>query len=103
MTQSIPSLQIEKLYRRAQNRCDIRVCNFLLRQFGLIKALSRRSFNCYFNTFNSAGAILNCGIEIERVSRMMSMPMSISLLGGTPGRSFGKTSGNFFTNETEID
>ena len=32
---------------------------------------------------------------------MMSTPKSISLLGGTPSISLGKTSGNSFTTETE--
>ncbi|KAK4737145.1 hypothetical protein R3W88_000842 [Solanum pinnatisectum] len=62
---------------------------------GLMKPLSRRSFNCSFNSLSSAGAILLGGIEIGWVSGRRSIPKSISLSGGTPRRSSGNTSGNY--------
>ena len=67
---------------------------------GRMKPLFNRSLNYSFSSFNYAGAILYGRIEIGRVSGMMSMPKSISLSGGTLGRSSAKTSGNSFTIET---
>ena len=64
---------------------------------GQIKTLSNRSFSCSFNSFNSIGVILYGNIEIGQVSGMMSMPKSISLSGGTQGRSSRKTSRNSLT------
>jgi len=59
---------------------------------GRMKPFSRRSFNCSFNSFNSDGAIIYSRIWIGRVSGSLPIPKS-SLLGGTLGRSSGKTSG----------
>ena len=50
---------------------------------GLMKPLSRRSFNFSFNSLTSAGSILYGEIEIGWVSGRRSIPKSISLLGGT--------------------
>ena len=62
-----------------------------------MKSVSNKSFNCSFISFNIAGSILYGRIEIGRVSRMMSMVKSISLSGGTLGKSSGKTYGNSIT------
>ena len=68
---------------------------------GPIKPLSRRSAGYSFNFFNSAEAILYGEIEIGQVSGNTSMPKSISLSGGIPRRSSGKTSKNSFTTGTD--
>ena len=68
---------------------------------GQIKPLSNRSFSFSLNSLNTTGAILYGEIKIVRVSRMMSMRKSISILRGTPGRSWGKTSRNSFTIVTD--
>ena len=44
--------------------------------------LSNKSFNCSFSSFISVGAILYGGIEIGRVSGIMSMPKSSLFLEG---------------------
>ncbi|PHT66191.1 hypothetical protein T459_30616 [Capsicum annuum] len=63
--------------------------------------LSKRSFNYSFNSLSSAGAILYGKIDIGRVSGKRSMPKSISLSGGIPRRSSGKTSEYSFTIGTD--
>nr|WMB96864.1 hypothetical protein [Solanum melongena]WMB97137.1 hypothetical protein [Solanum aethiopicum] len=67
----------------------------------LTNPFSNKSLSCSFNTFNSARAILYGGIEIGWVSGRTSIPKSISLSGGTPGRSSGNTLGNSFTIGTD--
>ena len=69
--------------------------------FGRMKPLSNISFSYSFISFHSVDATLYGVIEIGGVSGMTSMPKSISLLGGTPGRSSGKTSGKSLTIGTE--
>src|SRR5688572_8995791 len=66
-----------------------------------MKPFSSKSFNCSFNSFNSAGAIRYGGIEIGWVSGRRSIPNSISLSGGIPGNSSGNTSKNSLTTETD--
>ncbi|KAK4717889.1 hypothetical protein R3W88_016227 [Solanum pinnatisectum] len=68
---------------------------------GRMKPLSKKSFNCSFNSFNSAGAIWLRGIEIGCVSRKRSISKSLSLSRGILGKSSRNTSGNSFT--IEID
>ncbi|KAK4708663.1 hypothetical protein R3W88_029588 [Solanum pinnatisectum] len=68
---------------------------------GLMKPLSKRSFNCSFNSLSSAGAILVERIKMGWVFGRRSISKLISLSGGTPGRSFGNTSGNSFTTRTD--
>src|SRR5579862_8105877 len=64
---------------------------------GLTKPLSNNSCNCVFNSPNSAGAIRQGAKEIGAVPGSSSIVKSISLTGGKPGISSGKTSGNFQT------
>ena len=59
---------------------------------GLIKPLSSNSCNCYFNSFNSVGAIRYGEIDIGFVPCNKSILNSISLSGANPGKSSGKTS-----------
>ncbi|KAK4737181.1 hypothetical protein R3W88_000878 [Solanum pinnatisectum] len=68
---------------------------------GLMKPLSRRSFNCSFNSLSSAGAILLGGIKIGWVYGMRSIPKSISLSGGTSRKSSGNTFENSLTTRTD--
>ncbi|KAK4737051.1 hypothetical protein R3W88_000748 [Solanum pinnatisectum] len=68
---------------------------------GLMKPLSRRSFNYSFNSLSSARAILLGGIEIGWVFGRRSIPKSILLPGGTPGKSSGNNFGNSLTTGTD--
>ena len=68
---------------------------------GLMKPLSRRSFNCFFNSLSSAWDIHWGGIEIGWVSGRRSIQKSIFLSGGTPGRPFGNIYGNSQTTGTD--
>ena len=70
-------------------------------ELGRIKPFSSKSFNCSFNSFNSAGAILYGGIDIGVVPGNTSMEKSISRSGGKPGSYSGNTSGNSFTTGTD--
>ncbi|KAK4726980.1 hypothetical protein R3W88_031897 [Solanum pinnatisectum] len=58
---------------------------------GLMKPLSRRSFNSSFNSLSSAGTILYGEIKIGWVSGKRLIPKSISLSRGTSGRSSGNS------------
>ena len=64
---------------------------------GRIKSFSKRSFNFTFNYFISSGDIPYGRIEIGRVSRKTSIPKFISLVEGTPRRSYIMTFRNSFT------
>jgi hypothetical protein len=55
--------------------------------------LSSNSCNCFFSSTNSAGGILYGLLEMGVVPGYNSMANSISLSGGIPSNSFGKTSG----------
>ena len=68
----------------------------------LMKPLYRRSFNYSFSSLSSAGAIMSEGIEIGWVRGKRSIPKSISLSGGTPGRSSKNTFGNTQTTGTDL-
>ncbi|PHT72241.1 hypothetical protein T459_23026 [Capsicum annuum] len=68
---------------------------------GLMNPLSRRFFNYSFNSLSSVGAILYGRIDTGLVSGRRSILESISLLGGTLGRSSGNTSGNSYANDTD--
>ena len=58
---------------------------------------SNNSSICFLNSANSAGAMRYGGIEIGEVPGIKSIQNSISLSGGRPGNSSGKTSQNSST------
>ncbi|PHT72062.1 hypothetical protein T459_22847 [Capsicum annuum] len=68
---------------------------------GLMNPSSKRSFNCSFNSLSFTEAILYGGIDMGKVFGIWSIPKSISLMGGTPGRSSKNTSENSFTTGTD--
>ena len=67
------------------------------KKLGLMKPLSKSSYSCIFNSFNSVGTILQGAFEIGDVSGVNSISNSISLLGGNSGRSSGNTLGDSHT------
>ncbi|PHT50151.1 hypothetical protein CQW23_09898 [Capsicum baccatum] len=66
---------------------------------GPMNPFSRKSFNCSFNSHNSAGAILYEVMEIGSVPGSTSIPNSTSRSRGKPRKSSGNTSDNSFTSE----
>src|SRR5262249_4571893 len=67
---------------------------------GLMNPWSNNSCNYSFSSLSSAGAILYGGKEIGAVPATTSIQNSISLSGGNPSNSSGKTSKNSLTTGT---
>lgn len=64
---------------------------------GLMNPLFNRPCNCSFNSFGSIGAIRYRSIDIGCVLITKLISKSISLRGGSSGRSSKNTSGSFLT------
>ena len=61
---------------------------------GRMKPISRSSYNCFFNSCSSFGAIRYGSFDTSAASRIRSMANSTCLSGGIPDRSSGNTSMN---------
>ncbi|PHT65961.1 hypothetical protein T459_30386 [Capsicum annuum] len=67
----------------------------------LMNPLSKRSFNCSFNSLSFVGSILYGEIDMGGVSGRRLILKTISHLGGTPGRFLGNKSRNSHTTNTD--
>ena len=79
-------LLFHKKYRRPQGD--------MLRR---MNPLSNNSWICIFNSLSSSGAILYSALDIRAAPGIRSIKNSISLSGGSPRKSYGKTSRNSCT------